>query len=195
MSSKVPRKGAFSRAAAVATNERSFVSFPNRLELSYVHAFEPCRRNTQEPHKKLYLLGILGINGKAPRISFGIPKNPQEALFFWGYWAFERRGRDRLASASEDLSRLLRPLRPLTPLGPSYVQNSYHHGLWGSITPPQAPKGPKELRGYTANDTFPRLPNSLASSDVSSFPAVQRFNRSMTRSLHVAFSLAPTMRT
>ena len=55
-----PGKDAHSRAAAVAINEGSLVTFLNRLEVSYVHAFEPCRRNTQEPHKKALSFGDIG---------------------------------------------------------------------------------------------------------------------------------------
>ena len=111
-----PRKDAHSKVTAVAINEGSFVTFLNRLEVSYVHAFEPCRRNTQEPTRRLYLLGILGINGEAPKTSAALleyPRTPQEGSIFWGYWAFARRGRDRPTSASQDLSRLVCPVHSL----------------------------------------------------------------------------------
>ena len=36
----------------------------------------------KNPTRRLYLLGILGINGEAPRISWEYPRTPQEALSF-----------------------------------------------------------------------------------------------------------------
>ena len=53
----------------------------------------------KNPTRRLYLLGILGINGEAPlrplKPSLEYPRSPQEGSIFWGYWAFARRGGDK----------------------------------------------------------------------------------------------------